>query len=93
MSDYICKGCKHNNYGWCKKLKKNKLTEIQGCEFLENENLKNFKIERTAKDYYGQQFVEIKINNESVSFPEIILKEFLADENIKSKEFEVNYER
>lgn len=92
MNDYICKRCKHNNHGWCTKLKKNGLTKIVDCKYLSSDTHKKFKIERTAKDYYGQQFVEITINNEIISFPEVILKEFIADENIKSKEFEINYE-
>ena len=29
--NYICKDCVHNNYGWCKVLKRNKLKEIDKC--------------------------------------------------------------
>lgn len=93
MSDYICKSCKFNNNGWCTKLKKNGLTKVTECEHLASETYKKFSIERTAKDYYGHQFIEIKINNESVSFPEVILKDFIKDPDIKKKEFEVDYER
>lgn len=30
--DYFCRDCIHNNYGWCKILKRNKLKEINSCE-------------------------------------------------------------
>lgn len=91
MKNYICESCKHNNNGWCMKLKKNGLTKIQECEHFQSDTFKKLKIERTAKDYYGQQFIEITINGESASFPEVILKDFISDENIKKKEFEIDY--
>lgn len=28
---YLCKDCVHNNHGWCKVLKRNKLKEIDKC--------------------------------------------------------------
>lgn len=91
MKNYICKSCKNNNNGWCIKLKKNILTEIQEYEHFQNDAFKKVKIERTAKDYYGQQFIEITINDESVSFPEVILKDFISDPDIKKKEFDIDY--
>lgn len=91
MKDYICKSCKHNNNGWCLKLKKNGLTKIQECEHLQSNTFKKVKIERTVKDYYGQQMVEITINNESVNFPEVILKDFISDINVQKKEFDIDY--
>ena len=36
MSDYICKDCIHNNYGWCKAIKRNKLKEIEKCAMKDN---------------------------------------------------------
>lgn len=51
--DYICKDCIHNNYGWCKALKRNKLKEIDKCAIKDNgskpkklrpfEELKNYE--------------------------------------------------
>ena len=34
--DYICKDCVHNNHGWCKALKRNKLKEIDKCAMKDN---------------------------------------------------------
>lgn len=31
MADYLCRDCVHNNHGWCKALKRNKLKEIDKC--------------------------------------------------------------
>lgn len=91
MKDYICKSCKYNNNGWCTKIKKDGLTKIQECGHLQSDTFKKVKIERTAKDYYGQQMVEITINNENVSFPDVILKDFISDPDIKKKEFEIDF--
>ena len=92
MKSYMCKSCNKNNNGWCIKLKKNGLTKITECEYFQSETFKKVKIERTARDYYGQQLIEITINGENVSLPEIILKDFIADLDVKKKEFEVDYD-
>ena len=41
--DYICKDCVHNNHGWCKALKRNKLKEIDKCA-MKNDGSKPIKL-------------------------------------------------
>lgn len=91
MASYLCKTCKHNNNGWCNKLRKNGLTKIQECQDFKSDATKKITIERTSKDYYGQQMVEIKINDESVEFPEFVLENFIKDKEPKSSKFTINY--
>lgn len=30
---YLCKDCEHNNYGWCKKKKRQNLKSVTSCEY------------------------------------------------------------
>ena len=89
MSKYLCMECKHNNNGWCKVKSKNGLKKlnIQECKYYKN-NDSTLLIQRTEKDYYGQQFISIKINNEIVDIPERIIEDFINDK--KLQEISVN---
>lgn len=33
---YLCKDCIHNNHGWCKAIKRNKLKEIEKCDMKDD---------------------------------------------------------
>lgn len=92
MAEYLCMKCKHNNNGWCKMRKQNGLKKlnIQECKEYKTDGSK-LLIERTNKDYYGQQFISIKINNETIELPEKVLQDFIEDKQLK--EIEINIPR
>lgn len=57
IKDYLCKECKENNNGWCKKRKIQGLKSITECDFFikhhDEENLKETNIE--CAKLYGKR--------------------------------------
>jgi hypothetical protein len=90
MSKYLCETCKQNNNGWCKEHKINglKAKNIQKCDSFSKPGTA-FVLERESKDYYGQDMVSVKINNEIVCVPMIVLEKFINDKDMKKQEVNI----
>lgn len=62
--DYLCKDCVHNNHGWCKAIKRNKLKEIDKCAMKDDgskqQKLKPFEELLEAPAYVEENIVEPK---------------------------------
>jgi hypothetical protein len=86
---YLCENCKFNNNGWCKQKKMNglKAKNIQECESFRKTGT-TFSIKRESKDFYGQELVLVKINDEVAEMPIMILENFIKDK--ATKNIEVN---
>lgn len=90
MSKYLCEDCKHNNNGWCKQKRMNGLKKlnIQECENFSRKG--TFLIlSKGVHDYLGQEIMTIKINDDAVEIPIIIMQEFINGENIKEQEIKI----
>lgn len=62
--DYLCKDCIHNNHGWCKAIKRNKLKEIDKCAMKDDGSkkieLRPFEELLEAPTYVEEKIVEPK---------------------------------
>ena len=87
MSKYLCVECKFNNNGWCKQKKMNGLKKlnIQECDDFKKHGT-ILTLERQGKDYYGQELMLIKINNEVAEIPVIVLEDFIKDKTCPNRE-------
>ena len=62
--DFLCKDCVHNNHGWCKAIKRNKLKEIDKCAIKDDGSkkveLRPFEELLEAPAYTEEKIVEPK---------------------------------
>jgi hypothetical protein len=90
MAKYLCQECKSNNNGWCKEFNMNglKAKNIQECKSFRMSGTV-FILERESKDYYGQEMVLVKINDEVAEMPMIVLEQFINDKAMKKQEVNI----
>lgn len=58
--DYLCKDCLHNNHGWCKAIKRNKLKEINKCA-MKDDGSKQFELRPFEETLEAPIYVENNI--------------------------------
>ena len=90
MSKYLCESCKQNNNGWCKIHKMNglKAKNIQKCDDFSKPGTL-FVLERESKDYYGQEMVLVKINDEVAEMPIRVIEQFINDKGMRTQEVNI----
>lgn len=76
--DYLCKDCIHNNHGWCKAIKRNKLKEIEKCAMKDDgskpQELRPFEEFIEAPAYTEQEKVK-EYEKTPIARPMLMMKE------------------
>lgn len=71
-----------------KKMNGLKAKNIQKCESFSKPGT-IFILERESKDYYGQDMVSVKINEEMICIPMIVIENFINDKAMNKQEVNI----